>query len=1057
MKKITLLFSMLLSITAFSQIEIVEDFNSTANLTLPTGWTSSAFLANDDANCDGNALYHVALLNGLSLPYVASATSPNYTAISNGTEVTASFSYNVYIQEQIGALPVPFSSMPTGWGSLDLEYSTDNGSNWTSITTITDNVPSDAGPGTPATCMSSGSISAGTIANGSDFQVRFSMTLTADLTPFNRVLVMFDDISIFQVTSNPPNCDAVLTSPLNGSSDAFPDTTMQWNTATGFPQGYDVTVGTASGLSDVVNETGITNVSLDLSTYGLSYSTQYFVNITPYNSNGSATGCTEESFTTRAEPGPGTSCSTAFDVIAGGNPGSIGDLGTTGLYIHNGDTSTSDNIYNTATPCTTSTAYLSGNDVVYEISPTSDMSIGLEFTNASGASKTQVGMYLLEGCMDASPTCIAYGDDYTFSDGETMAEDYNSPADDFSEIVLTGGTTYYLLITSKAGSELAYTLQITKNSCIDPAMTLTPTGDCGNDQFYVDVEVTSMGDATSVTLTDDYNGGNTYASSITATGTYQMGPYASNSTIGLGLVHDQDNTCFEEVNISTYFWCPETNDECADAIVLTPNTDDTCTLTTSGNNVGATPSGVTSTCTSDENNDVWFTFTATSENMFIEYSNIVSEVSQLGTSKNLTTALFSGSCGSLTEVLCTSTFHNNTTQTQYLELLGLTVNDTYYVRNTSRTTGAGQQSFDICLSNKPAVPANDECMDAIPLTLSTIDTCDNETSGTTAGSTNSVEGETSTACSYGDVWYTFTPPADGPYNFKGTDAVDNTHITIYEGTCDTSFTLIGGSSCSDDIPDAEAFILTGGVTYYISVGIDSGTIPGNDFTICVEQLPIPVVNNDCSGATALSESSDINGNNVISGSLDNTYYSPESCFGTTYEVVWHTFTPTLTGQYHTVFTAVSGSPRYTIFNTDDCSLTSSSNIVSGFGPSCYGNGNKTIDVVANTTYLIAVGASTSAGAAYELFIYPDETLSLGETVAFEGFKFFPNPVNNAFNVEARNVISNISVYNMLGQKVITTNPNTTNANIEMSHLNEGVYFVKTIINGAEKTIKVIKN
>ena len=41
MKKITFLIMMLVSITTFAQVEIVENFDSTPNNDLPTGWTTS--------------------------------------------------------------------------------------------------------------------------------------------------------------------------------------------------------------------------------------------------------------------------------------------------------------------------------------------------------------------------------------------------------------------------------------------------------------------------------------------------------------------------------------------------------------------------------------------------------------------------------------------------------------------------------------------------------------------------------------------------------------------------------------------------------------------------------------------------------------------------------------------------------------------------------------------------------------------------------------------------------------------------------------------------------
>ena len=44
MKKITFYFMMLLSVTAFAQIEINENFDDIANNQVPAGWTETNFI-----------------------------------------------------------------------------------------------------------------------------------------------------------------------------------------------------------------------------------------------------------------------------------------------------------------------------------------------------------------------------------------------------------------------------------------------------------------------------------------------------------------------------------------------------------------------------------------------------------------------------------------------------------------------------------------------------------------------------------------------------------------------------------------------------------------------------------------------------------------------------------------------------------------------------------------------------------------------------------------------------------------------------------------------------
>lgn len=178
MKKITHLLLMLLSITAFSQVEIVENFDALANNQAPAGWTNTTFGASSTFACGGDGKSMTSGIAVSQLPGTGTLTSPNYTAISNGTDVVVSFSYNIW--EQVSQFPPPSFTGPTaGWGSLVMEYSTDGGSNWTAGVTINDSNFTYVGT---ETCASTGSVNLGTIANGSDFQVRFVFNALA-ITP----------------------------------------------------------------------------------------------------------------------------------------------------------------------------------------------------------------------------------------------------------------------------------------------------------------------------------------------------------------------------------------------------------------------------------------------------------------------------------------------------------------------------------------------------------------------------------------------------------------------------------------------------------------------------------------------------------------------------------------------------------------------------------------------------------------------------------------------------------------------------------------------------------
>lgn len=69
---------------------------------------------------------------------------------------------------------------------------------------------------------------------------------------------------------------------------------------------------------------------------------------------------------------------------------------------------------------------------------------------------------------------------------------------------------------------------------------------------------------------------------------------------------------------------------------------------------------------------------------------------------------------------------------------------------------------------------------------------------------------------------------------------------------------------------------------------------------------------------------------------------------------------------------------------------------------------------------------------------------------------YPNPATNVLNINAEDIISNVQVYNMLGQQVININPNSTTATLNVSEFKAGIYMVNTTSNGKTTTTRFIK-
>ncbi|MGK4568941.1 T9SS type A sorting domain-containing protein [Flavobacterium sp. 3HN19-14] len=73
-----------------------------------------------------------------------------------------------------------------------------------------------------------------------------------------------------------------------------------------------------------------------------------------------------------------------------------------------------------------------------------------------------------------------------------------------------------------------------------------------------------------------------------------------------------------------------------------------------------------------------------------------------------------------------------------------------------------------------------------------------------------------------------------------------------------------------------------------------------------------------------------------------------------------------------------------------------------------------------------------------------------------GVGYYPNPVKNVLNLTYAQSISNVAVYNLLGQKVLENTVNANTAKVDMSGLSAGSYVVKVTADNQTKSIKVIK-
>ncbi|HIC30492.1 MAG TPA: T9SS type A sorting domain-containing protein [Flavobacteriaceae bacterium] len=587
---------------------------------------------------------------------------------------------------------------------------------------------------------------------------------TASVNPLSFCLAEYNLPSVPECTSNYVSTPDTTCGSL--------DTTISWDAGVD-TDGYYLTVGTTSGGNDILDNVDIGNVT----TYDVgnqTESTTYYWSLTPYNITGSAEGCTENTYTTIAAQCYCTSTTTSID----GSGISSLQVGTTDFN--------------------------SGGTLSYE-----------DFTGApvdlAAGINSNVQITFATGYSYGVNIWIDFNDDYVFDSSELLftgeeTTGVNPTTYDASFLMPAAaalGTHRMRIVTDDTNADAAdpcnsttwhVTMDVDVNiieaSCSPAVATATVAPDCGNSQFFIDVDVTDLGDGTPVI--DD--GTNTYP--VSSLGVTQVGPYATGSSITLVITHGTDMTCDTPLGTTTYN-CPPPNDTCAGVIDL-----------------GTQTSPLTAS-TQYANNDFGQDCLTNASAPDIIYSIVVPDGFTLFIGQTFNDydskhrLAYGGACPGDTLVACTD--DPDYTEESWSNTTGADV--TAYWTQSAYSTGSGTFTLEWSL-----VPNNDECAGAYPLTLGTEITADN-TGATDSGVTAD--------CFTGvisDLWYSFVATSTGEVTITTTAA----QYAVYS---DCAGTLVG--ACNTSVVGG----LTDGTTYYVRVS-DDGTArvqaPGS-FTLLVEE------------------------------------------------------------------------------------------------------------------------------------------------------------------------------------------------------------------------------
>ena len=406
------------------------------------------------------------------------------------------------------------------------------------------------------------------------------------------------------------------------------------------------------------------------------------------------------------------------------------------------------------------------------------------------------------------------------------------------------------------------------------------------------------------------------------------------------------------------------NDMCAAPISLA------LPANTGGSTACATPDG-TSSCDS-VGKDVWYKFTTTSAGPI--------HIDTCGSSIDTVITLYTGTCGSLTEIACNDDGTGCPCGAPASVLDGNLPADTYTLRLSDKGLGGGPFALKVVI---PTI-LNDDCCSAIPVA------CGSATAGTTVGANIDAVpatfgpgvadfGGNNTVGATPGVWYSVLGTGGTIYADTLTANFD-TKLAVFSGSCGglTPVTM------NDDVQSSPfhskvAFATSAGTQYLILVHGFSGS---GTFTLNVTCDATPS-NDDCSSAAAIGgPSGSIGGTNVgasgapssdPSGSSLSTNLAACATAGSYWDT-WYSWTAPCTSS---VTFATCGALDTIVSVHSTCQTLTAGNMIAG---ACNDNGSGacapgssvTLSVTGGTTYLIRVAtagalvANPGGGGAYTL-------------------------------------------------------------------------------------------
>lgn len=354
-----------------------------------------------------------------------------------------------------------------------------------------------------------------------------------------------------------------------------------------------------------------------------------------------------------------------------------------------------------------------------------------------------------------------------------------------------------------------------------------------------------------------------------------------------------------------------------------------------------------------------------------------------------------------------------------------------------------------------SAPTNDNCGNAISITVNTNTTCALTTSGTIAEATDSGISSNGEGTPNDDVWFTFV--ATRPTHLISMENVMGTYDDlvheVFDGTCSALTSLL--------VSDPDSSVVTGltiGNTYFLRVyGFSFSAERDTTFAICIKEAPI---NNDFVEAQELSvELGCTNTLGTLTGATPSG--APFSSCGSNDDTdvdVWYSFVAPTNGSIEiktSIGFATDIDTVITLYSYNGSTLTEVTCDDDGLSPYSLISITDGSLISGNIYYIKVHELYGDNSISFNICLTTAVTASVDDLQSI-GLTYYPNPVSNILTLKADKQINSVRIFNMLGQEVRNNTSSALKVNIDMYDLETGTYFIKVLVDNTLRTFKVFR-